>query len=329
MLCSLDELVAFADAYPLVPAIPWLQAAMVILSRVVPLSCGTPSGMVENLSGMQSLMELFCDVEHRSSLLGENARSEVHRSLMQEALSLAHGRKRSHAKGRVKDTAPMAAKIGPIVHRYSGEVLLRPKTCRVKVDADESAANLRAIVWQCNGIQREQTMPWVVHQLTLLHSHAEEFAGHSLSTDCMAGWHSASSLAKAMLYVQNHSVGAPLVGDKYQHAMEAASSANYLSAAKVSARGGKFLEKTMPDSPGLSPHGGSYGQCITRALAVTAPAPAAGTAIRLRGAISWNRNASFVGLHGKSLRPHEGLSMDVCGKAASRRSVPLDNGERE
>ena len=54
---------------------------------------------------------------------------------------------RSHAckdrpcppQARGKETWRAPAKAGPVVHRYSGEVLLRPRTCRVTVDADETA----------------------------------------------------------------------------------------------------------------------------------------------------------------------------------------------
>ena len=63
--------------------------------------------------------------------------------------------------GRVTQRAP--PQVGPVVHRYSGEVLLRPKTCRVAV-ADTAAENLRRIAWHSRGVAMELSVPWLVQE---------------------------------------------------------------------------------------------------------------------------------------------------------------------
>jgi len=313
------------------------QVAVLVLARAT-AGGGPATGVVESLSGMQSLMDLLCDDgEHfdRAGGIDEHGRgSAIERGVMQEALSLARTRRRLRGAGRSPHVVePVAVKIGPVVHRYSGEVLLRPKTCRVTVDAHEAAANLRAIVWQCNAMEREKTVPWVVQQLTALHAHAQELAGDSLPADCSTGWHGAGSLARAMLYVQNHSLGAPILGNEYKPAMEAVMGGTGPSGLTAAGAGShRRVYASLPGCPAPLP-ADPYWPSMTRAITISAPSPVSESSAGVRqaasrGALSWQCSVALLGLHGQydaPMQPEQGAPGRI-RSADFQRKIPLDNG---
>jgi hypothetical protein len=107
-----------------------------------------------------------------------------------------------------------------VVHRYSGEVLLRPKTCRVAV-ADTAAENLRRIAWHSRGVAMELSVPWLVQEEHVLRVQLSSPAAHLESLAPVPSENSAGALARAMLLVQNQSIAAPLVGGAYHFATAA------------------------------------------------------------------------------------------------------------
>ena len=107
-----------------------------------------------------------------------------------------------------------------MVHRYSGEVLLRPKTCRVAV-ADTAAENLRRIAWHSRGVAMELSVPWLVQEEHALRVQLSSPAAHLESLAPVPSENSAGALARAMLLVQNQSIAAPLVGGAYRFATAA------------------------------------------------------------------------------------------------------------
>ena len=221
--------------------------------------------------------------------------------MMSEALALARSNRRAEVRALErnggKPPEKAAPRAGAVVHRYSGEVLLRPRTCRVVVDTDESASNLRALAWYKAAMAREKNEPWVVQlqrqptpDVLTSHDLHEDIAGNMPVT----GWW--GGLAQAMLQAQDSSVcggvALPLAGPVYERAQAVSQPESALTRASKSKSQPSALAHPIAAAQQLQ-----HWPCMTRALVVSLPgtntsSPSArDTQAHLR-AVSWERNIS-------------------------------------